>query len=393
MLADPYPFAPLLNVSVDGNARFLTVRVRIAPTTATNFRTDLAGLGYGEVAGYEAMNRALLFYSLHRLERLVADLLASSEPPDVPAQVWSLIDEHIPGLLALIRDKACTYQVREQHGLYCVARTRTRTIEYDVAGVSAVPTSRPRCLACELPDTRMVCSQLVHVRVANGLTPTTQDIATISQAMCELDRSEVRQAGSCHAAGHRCWQRTLDVEPPGPAPTSPLGLPESFDVLDTTWRLVFGKKRRFVSPGTLLSVAALGQDCADRAEFESRLSALADIIDAIRVEDDLLPPGLTNAQKQGTINRLSECLLATLSADQHSQIHKAIRTLRLVRQARNAMQHGKVEGGLLAKLAVLGIHDAPPNWRGAWDLVRAHTSDALAILRVELRRWDDKTGT
>jgi hypothetical protein len=31
MLTDPYPFAPLLNVSVDGNARFLTVRVRIAP--------------------------------------------------------------------------------------------------------------------------------------------------------------------------------------------------------------------------------------------------------------------------------------------------------------------------------------------------------------------------
>jgi hypothetical protein len=53
------------------------------------------------------------------------------------------------------------------------------------------------------------------------------------------------------------------------------------------------------------------------------------------------------------------------------------------------MQHSKIEGGLTPRLRALGIHDAPPNWRTAWDTIRAHTADALTTIRVELRRWVD----
>jgi len=107
------------------------------------------------------------------------------------------------------------------------------------------------------------------------------------------------------------------------------------------------------------------------------------------LDDDLLPENLTDEEKIGSINRLTECLTLKLPADQHEQVRKAIQTLRLVRQARNAMQHSKMEGGLTPKLRALGIHDAPPNWRAAWDTLRAHTSDALTIIRGELRRWVD----
>jgi hypothetical protein len=44
-----------------------------------------------------------------------------------------------------------------------------------------------------------------------------------------------------------------------------------------------------------------------------------------------------------------------------------------------------------AKLRDLGIHDAPPNWTGAWDTVRVQTANALTALRQVLREWIDST--
>ena len=68
---------------------------------------------------------------------------------------------------------------------------------------------------------------------------------------------------------------------------------------------------------------------------------------------------------------------------------KAITTLRRVRQTRNALQHSAVDGGFTKSLRELGIHDAPPNWRGAWESMRHRTIDALTMIRAELRRWLD----
>jgi hypothetical protein len=157
--------------------------------------------------------------------------------------------------------------------------------------------------------------------------------------------------------------------------------------------LAFGKKRRLLSLTNLVGPAALALDCTSRAEFESRLSALADTIDVMKVEDDLLPDGLTDAQKDGSINRLSECVKARLPGEQYDRLAGSIRTLRLVRQARNAVQHSKVEGGLMSKLQALGIHDAPPHWAEAWDSIRGQTAAALMVIRSELRRWDDSQKT
>jgi hypothetical protein len=70
----------------------------------------------------------------------------------------------------------------------------------------------------------------------------------------------------------------------------------------------------------------------------------------------------------------------------HASINTAIRNLRKVRQARNIIQHGiATDGGLTAKLRQIGIHDAPPNWEGAWNAIRAQTADAMSAIRNELR--------
>ena len=65
--------------------------------------------------------------------------------------------------------------------------------------------------------------------------------------------------------------------------------------------------------------AALVLDCANRSEFESRVSALADLIDLLKVDDELLPPGLKDHEKVGSINRLEKCLLVKLPTEQHAQ--------------------------------------------------------------------------
>lgn len=46
---------------------------------------------------------------------------------------------------------------------------------------------------------------------------------------------------------------------------------------------------------------------------------------------------------------------------------------------------------MTAELRQIGIHDAPPNWEGAWNTIRAQTADALSTLRNELRSALDTT--
>lgn len=103
------------------------------------------------------------------------------------------------------------------------------------------------------------------------------------------------------AGGHGCWQRLCDTEPPVLTPISPLSLPESFDVLDAVWRLAFGKTKRLVSLTTITSPAALSLGCTTRLEFESRLSALADILDKLKVDKALIPQTLPADSVQGSL--------------------------------------------------------------------------------------------
>ena len=69
----------------------------------------------------------------------------------------------------------------------------------------------------------------------------------------------------------------------------------------------------------------------------------------------------------------------------------AVKVLMVIRQARDAVQHSITDGGgLTAKLRQLAIHDAPPNWGGAWDSIRVQTANnTLTMLRNELHCWVD----
>jgi hypothetical protein len=293
--------------------------------------------------------------------------------------------------------------IKYVRGVICFARAaghQDDTVVSTINGRYAAPTSKPLCQGCGLPDTNVICSHLMHPWVAGVSTLGGITERRVMAAMCDQGHTDrVSQISSCHAGGHDCWQRIVEVEPPSITPVSPLELAEAFDVLDAAWRLAFDQKKTpLLALSTVAAPAALSLSCATRAEFETRLSDLADLIDRIKVSDTLLRPRSQEEIKRdedllkGSLNRIIDCLHYKLPAEQHAAVDRAIRTLRTIRQARNAEQHGLTEGGgLTAKLRDLGIQDAPPNWAGAWDVVRARTVEALTALRHELMEYVNKT--
>ncbi|MEU4835990.1 hypothetical protein [Streptosporangium sp. NPDC023615] len=388
-VVDLHPFVPCFEAKVGGEPLF-KVWVQLSFEGSFNATRQLEVQGLSEAAITETISRALLLYGTRRLELLVTEWLEINSKPVNPSDVWDLTTENVQELLALIQRKTCGSQLKQGRNLYCTAAaTKDPSISREIDSQRVSPTSTPLCNACKLPDDRYLCSSLIHPQVA-GLISGTGYARTLQGALCDQgQRDNIKRPDRCFASGNKCWHRIVEVEPSAAPPVSPLELAEAFDVLDAVWRLAFDKKKPLLSLSTAATPAALSLGCATRAEFETRISDLADLIDRIKVDDALLRPR-SDEELTGSLNRMDDCLHHKLPAAHHAAVDRAIRTLRTIRQARNAEQHGITEGGgLTAKLRALGIHDAPPNWGGAWDVVRARAVEALTSLRHELMKWVD----
>jgi hypothetical protein len=86
-----------------------------------------------------------------------------------------------------------------------------------------------------------------------------------------------------------------------------------------------------------LGLARLGQDCAGADEFDSRMSALAEVLVSLVVAPvDGLAPG---QQQPGPLERLRLQLTAELPTSSHARIEGAVRTLRAAVRVRVGGQH------------------------------------------------------
>ncbi|MEU7916440.1 hypothetical protein [Microbispora bryophytorum] len=393
-LHDLHPFVPCFALEI-ADVRVFRVHIELSARGSDFAIQRLEAAGLAPDQAHDSLNNALLLYAVRRLEPLAMEWLSTETRPVNSGDLWSLTSEDVPQLLALVQDKTCNYQTRIRRDLYCTAASdKDETASSSIGGRRAAPTSKPLCRSCALPNTDFICSHLMHARVAGMRAYAGVISRSVAGALCDQGRDEVREVDKCRAGGHGCWQRVIEVEPPAITPVSPLELAEAFDVLDAVWRLAFDKKKPLLSLSTVATPAALSLGCTTRAEFETRLSDLADLIDRIRVGDTLLRPrsdeemNKDKDQLRASLNRMVDCLHHHLPAAQHPAVDAAIKTLRTIRGARNAQQHGITEGGgLTAKLRELGIHDAPPNWAGAWDVVRARTVEALTALRHELMAY------
>jgi hypothetical protein len=388
-----YPFSPCFEAK-QGTDLLLRAWVRLGLYAAELAENRLKALSFDEVSPVAALHQLLIRYGARRMEATVRELQCSGSGPDSQTDFWRLADGDLDELfllLPVVENKNCDYQQPLGRDLICTATSSDdQTASQIWNGRRVAPTSRAICRECAVPESDVLCGNLLHPTVTGNLMASGVTRRRVLSVMCDLGRAEaVADVSECRAGGHACWERHVVAESAAAEPVSPLGLPEQFDVLDAYWRLSFGKKLRLLDLTTATGVASLALPCGSRAEFEARLSALADILDKLRVDDALLPP-MTDEEKadkvKGSLDALQIALRHKLPVCHHASTDKAVQRLRQVRQARNIMQHGIAsDGGLTAKLRAIGIHDAPPNWEGAWNAIRAQTADALGAIRNELR--------
>lgn len=388
-----YPFSPCFQAK-QGTELLLRASVRLGLYAAELAEHRLKEVPFEDASTADALGQLLIRYGARRMEATMRELQASGSRPDTRTDFWRLTEGDLDELfllLPLIDNKNCDYQQPFGRDLMCTATSPSdQTASQAWNGRRIAPTSRAICQECALPESDVLCSNLLHPTVKGDLMADGTTRRRLLSVVCDLGREEaISDVSGCRAGGHACWERHVVAEPAVAGPVSPLGLPEQLDVLDAYWRLSFGRKLRLLDLSTATGTASLALPCGSRAEFESRLSALADVIDKFRIDDALLPP-MTEEDKaekiKGSLDGLQLVLQHKLPVHHHASVDKAVRNLRRVRQARNIMQHGvTTDGGLTAKLRQIGIHDAPPNWEGAWNAIRAQTADALGAIRNELR--------
>jgi hypothetical protein len=318
----------------------------------------------------DTLNRLLLRYGVRRLEAQVRDLLAHHVELDGGGETWRLTQDDVPDLLALGAEKACRYQRRNRRDLFCLTPSPTdNTATYSIEGRPTAPMSCATCRTCDLPDTNYLCSNFLHPQIGSHQGLGGPLHRSVSRPICDLGKDEVNDRANCRADGHACWQRIVEAEPPTMRPNLPAGPRRviRFPRCVVAFSLRQEQAASVACCDRATGPAALSLGCSNRAEFESRLSAIADIIYKLKVDNSLLSPNLPADAINGSLDKIERSLVRQLPSMHHPAVLDAIQTLRRVRGARNAIQHGRTEGGgLTATLRELGIHDTPPNWAAAW---------------------------
>lgn len=157
----------------------------------------------------------------------------------------------------------------------------------------------------------------------------------------------------------------------------PMALPEALDHLDLAWRLAMGNP--LIHTKRLSRGAILTQPVDSADEFDSRCSALKDILDQMKVDQ----PEVKGASQWKSLSRI-EYQLNRLAPFEADSIRKAIRTLRDVSDIRDSQQHGGLAGAASEARLRLGLSRFSGNWSHDWNVVRAATIDAVRALREVL---------
>jgi hypothetical protein len=159
-------------------------------------------------------------------------------------------------------------------------------------------------------------------------------------------------------------QRTV----PRSEPLGPMALPDAFDHLDLTWRLATNEHLVRI-PRAALS-AKLAQPVISVEEFESRCSALADLLNAM----NLPMPTLQSLKAR----------LGDLLGPEAGRAQAAVGTLRSFIALRAGQQHQGADTRAEQARIALGLAPFAGDWPGAWNQLRLVTVGALDIIREEV---------
>jgi hypothetical protein len=174
-----------------------------------------------------------------------------------------------------------------------------------------------------------------------------------------------------------------------PAAPSPLGLVAAVDYLDTVWRLAHDKAPHLFNLHSAQATAQLAFDANTPAEFESRMSALGDILRSCKVPKTDVPAAgegqgaKSNKGRDKPLTPLERHLVALLP-ESSGRIEAAIGTLGNVIDVRDGGQHSGARGKGAVALAALGVGYPPRSWPDAWNTISAKAIEALDAIREEL---------
>ncbi|HVX20442.1 MAG TPA: hypothetical protein VHB02_03770 [Acidimicrobiales bacterium] len=172
----------------------------------------------------------------------------------------------------------------------------------------------------------------------------------------------------------------LQVEP---AILSPLDFVEALGYLDAVWQSRFRKERLLgiTRPGAM---GKLVLPCASSDEFDSRMSAMADVLNQLTIS---LPPAEEAASKaanEKSLGRLRRRLHLELPTSVHGRINQQVKVLRTAVRIRVGGQHTGAERELSASFAFLGIPYPLIDLTSGWQLLRSRAANALDVIRQEL---------
>lgn len=332
----------------------------------------------------ETFTERLTVLAVNRLLALgrerVDDLL--DEGYKYPTYVINLDEQDVDEIRRLPGAKECRYQDPRNGDLYCSVAHKN----------PPAATTRYLCRACTLPDSRLGCAHLHHALVA--FNPPVAPAVVRSQ--CDIGRDEVADASKCRPGGHACWVKEVEFKASEPTTASPLALHESFDYLDALWRNVLNKHllrlRGAAVPGKLAT------PCASAADLESKLSALADVMNSFDIPDGDLAPVHSADENYGkgrTLARMESALLNRVGAEAADetavrQVKDGVRVLRSAMDLRRGYQHtgSGAAGRLPAAFGAFGVPYPPPSPAMAWARIQSEVLRALEMLREVLRGLD-----
>jgi hypothetical protein len=196
---------------------------------------------------------------------------------------------------------------------------------------------------------------------------------------------EVRMFGGLGAIGDYQTRLMAMMAQPAlvtrPAVASPLGLVAALDYLDATWRLVPDHDARLFTLHSAQRTAQLAFAAATAAEFDSRLSGLAEILRSVKH-----PEGQSGSKKQRNqpLAPFERYLLDLLPDEAHGRITQAVVVLSDVLTIRDTAQHSAAGARGAAAFNRLGLDYPASAWAEAWDRIVEVTIQSLDTIREEL---------
>ena len=170
------------------------------------------------------------------------------------------------------------------------------------------------------------------------------------------------------------------VAPPGPPPVplsfSALDIPYAVGYLDAVWKNRTGS-HLFVNLDPA-SVARLTQACESEEEFNSLMSALADVLGQVVTPSQSSPP------QRGALEAVRDYLAAVLDTGAADRVGAAIATLIRLRHLRVSTQHGDARHRAVTAFQEIGLAFPPVNWEEAWEHIAVVANGALDVLREEV---------